>query len=107
MELPSLAPHYEEFILDGIDPPPLDVGNPDRTGALICRSETRVRAGWRATDGDFFSDTTSRTGDIQQIRTDPSLSRLSRGRLDVITDPTVTDPIYNGLFTCQSAGVRW
>ena len=96
---PTLIFH-DELILDGTNPPPLLVGDVNRQRALVCRSETRIRASWRTTDGLIFSDTTSRTGTIQQIRTDsntvPSLSRLSRGTTNVETDPD-----YNGLFTCR------
>ena len=92
--------YHDELILDGTNPTPFDIGNVDRPGALVCRSETRVRAAWRATNGSFFSDTTSHSGTIRQIRTDiatvPSLSRLSRGTTDVETDPD-----FNGLFTCR------
>ena len=92
--------YHDELILDGTNPRPLDIGDVNRTGALVCRSETRVRASWRTTDGSFFPDTTSRTGTIQQIRTDsttvPSLSRLSRGTTNVLTDIN-----NNGLFTCR------
>ena len=92
--------YHDELILDGTNPPPLDIGDVNRTGALVCRSETRVRAAWRTTGGGFFEDTNTRVAAIQQIRTDfstvPSLSRLSRGTRDIQTDPN-----FNGLFTCR------
>ena len=91
--------YHDELILDGTNPQPLLVGDVDRSGALVCRSETRPRAGWRDTGGGFFQDTTSRTATIQQIRNDaaavPNLSRLSRGTTDVETNPA-----FNGLFIC-------
>lgn len=73
-------------------------------GALLCRSETRIRAGWRFIDGLFFYGVANRTtpvGDFQQIRTGnevvPSLARLSRNsgfkRLD--------GPHRNGLWICR------
>ena len=92
--------YHDELILDGTNPTPFDIGNVDRPGALVCRSETRVRAAWRTTDGVYFFGTPDLTGTIQQTRTDsstvPSLSRLSRGTTDVETDSK-----WNGLFTCR------
>ena len=92
--------YHDELILDGMNPQPLDIGDPNRPGALVCRSETRPRAAWRRTNGEFFMDTTSRVRHIQQIRTNstavPSLSRLSRGSTAVDLNPN-----FNGLFTCR------
>ena len=92
--------YHDELILDRGNPLPLDIGNVNRPGALVCRSETQTRAGWRLSDGTFFPDTNTRVGDIQQIRTGsstvPSLARLSRGTTDIERDIR-----FNGLFTCR------
>ena len=91
--------YHDELILDGTNPPPLLIGDVNRPGALVCRSETQPRVGWRNSGNGFFFDTISRTGTIQQIRNDaaavPNLSKLSCGTTDVETNPA-----FNGLFIC-------
>ena len=99
MELPSLI-YHDELILDGMNPRPTSIGDVNRQGALVCRSETQPQVSWKYTDGNFFPDTNTRIGDIQQIRTDamsvPSLSRLSRG-----SEAVSTVGFLKGLFTSR------
>ena len=77
------------------------IGDPNRQGALICRSEDSTRVSWHFTDGAFISPApTSNTTIIKQIRTvegaTPSVSRLSRNRVFFYyNDPT------NGLWHCR------
>lgn len=92
---------YHEEVLADPEPPYLLGDDLNRTGALVCRSESRTRAAWRYTDGEFFDDVTIRMnprGGYQQIRSDnvtvPSVSRLSR------VSPTAANEI-NGLWTCR------
>ena len=83
--------------------PTYSVGDPNMPGALICKSENRVRAGWRFANGDFFQDITERIpeNDFQQIRTRstdiPSVTRLSRS--SVVT--RLSSVNRNGLWTCR------
>ena len=89
--------YLDEILVDGTDTQNLTIGDPNRPGALVCRSETRPQAEWRDALGDAFQPIPFYTGDIQQIRNSeniPNLSRLSR-RTEII------ESFLNGLFTCR------
>ena len=89
--------YHDEVRFDGNSNPML--GNINGPGALVCRSQTRPRAGWRRVDTSFFEDTDSRRSDINQIRNGPNdvpnYSRLSRGTTNPANDNFV------GLLMCQ------
>ena len=99
--------YLDEILVD--DHTTTAIGNPNRPGALICRSEDTARVSWHYTDG-IFVDTapTSSTSTFKQIRTGegviPSVSRLSLNREGVVR----TDPRTNGLWHCRlnAMGVR-
>ena len=89
--------YHDEVRLDGNDNPML--GDVDGPGALVCRSQTRPRVGWRMTNGGFFEDTDQgRLDNINQIRNGiedvPSFARLSRGT----TNPPEN---FDGLVLCR------
>ena len=91
--------YHDEVRLDGIDNPML--GDVEGPGALVCRSQTRPRAGWRRTSGAFFDATDQgRLADINQIRNGrldiPSFARLSRGTTTLPTDD------FDGLMLCRA-----
>ena len=80
------------------------IGDPNRPGALICRSEDRVRVNWHYTRGNIvrsviYSDTLSDT--YKQIRTGegatPSLSQLllNKENTEVINED------LNGIWHCR------
>lgn len=79
--------------------PTYSIGDTSMPGALVCRSENSVRAGWRFSDGTFFQDVTTRipSNGFQQIRTGaaeiPSVTRLSRS--------STTFTGRNGLWICR------
>lgn len=70
--------------------PTYSIGDPNMPGALVCRSESRTRAGWQFADGTLLQDVTTRTpsNDFQQIRTGatdiPSVTRLSRSSMETL-----------------------
>ena len=72
--------------------------------ALVCKSETRTRAGWRRADHIFFGDGLQTTH-LSQVRTGttvvPSRARLSRDNGDV----NPSEPVQNGLWCCRVQSV--
>ena len=95
---------YHDEILDD-EGPQYTIGNPDRPGALMCRSERDGIASWRLANGNFFNDVNNRADNslgLQQIRTNsntfPSLSRLSR----VPENRNTSAENLNGLWSCRT-----
>ena len=89
--------YLDEIILDGIDFLTLSVGDPNRPGALVCRSETQPTVFWNNPLGLNLHQTVIFYGDIQQIQNAqriPNFSRVSRGTEE-------TESFTNGLFTCR------
>lgn len=91
--------YLDEILVDSHNT--TDIDDPNRSGALICRSDDRARVSWQFTDGTFVTTapTTSRTTFIQ-IRTGegviPSVSRLSLNRESI----TRNDGEVNGELHC-------
>ena len=78
------------------------IGDLDRLGALVCRSEDRARVGWYFTDDVIVSIAPRRDARaFIQTRTGegvtPSVSRLSLSRENVTTNVTR----LNGLWHCR------
>ena len=98
--------YLDEILVDNHET--ATIGDPNRPGALICRSEGRARVSWHFTTGIFVSD--APRDDARafiQTRTregvTPSVSRLSLSR-DIETNSTD----HNGLWQCRlnAEGVR-
>ncbi len=83
------------------------IGDPNRPGALLCRSENRARVSWHFTRGDMVQ-TAPTDHTFKQIRTGggvtPSVSRLSLNR--EVIDASRAD--FNGVWHCRlnAFGVR-
>ena len=85
--------YHDEVRLDGNNNPML--GDLDGPGALVCRSQTRPRAGWRMTNLSFVQESGNDINQIQNGADDvPNISRLSRG---------TTNPLenFNGILMCR------
>ena len=88
--------YLDEILLDGTNNRKLKVGDPNRPGALVCRSETLPQTFWRNALGNVVYQVPIAVGYIQQISNAqrlPNLCRLSRGTEE-------TESFTNGLFTC-------
>ena len=86
---------YKDEIL--VDDPelPFSIGNPNRGGALICRSENQASVGWYLTNGRLVS-----VGDFKQIKTEQeNVSRLSGNREGIAQGESYA----NGLWTCRDS----
>ena len=85
--------YLDEILVD--DSTTAAIGDPDRAGALICRSEDRARVSWHFTNGTLVSTEST----AKQIRTGkrvvPSVSRLSLSREGVVVVGSA-----NGLWHC-------
>ncbi len=99
---PALIFHDELLFSTGSE----TVGDPNRAGALICRSEDDAQAGWHFPNDlavDDFSD--SRISYFQQIRTGntvtPSISRLLRTSSDPVSTTSAS-----GYWNCRVNGDR-
>ena len=88
--------YNDEIILD----PTRTLGDITAPGALVCTSETRVRAGWRSSDHAFFGEGPRATR-LSQVRTGstdvPSRARLSRDNENV----NPSELAQNGLWCCR------
>ena len=81
------------------------VGDPNRPGALICRSEDSGRASWHFPDGIIVTPQESSSSEtFRQIRTEEGVSRLSLSREGV----EATNVEANGVWHCRlnAFGVR-
>lgn len=92
--------YLNEILVDSYDT--VDIGDPNRPGVLICRSEDRARVGWHFTDGVTVpAAPTVSSESFKQIRTGeeviPSLSRLSLNSEGINQADTRT----NGLWHCR------
>ena len=93
--------YHDEIIVD--PGPTYSIGNIAAPGALVCTSETTVRAAWRRSDHAFFGDVNGAvsTTNLNQIRTLPSATpnrgRLSRDNENV--NPRAAH--QNGLWCCR------
>ena len=93
--------YLDEILVDSHNT--TEIGDPNRPGALICRSEDRARVSWHFTRGSIVGGST-----FKQIRTGaevtPSLSRLSGNRENA--EATAVD--FNGVWHCRlnAFGVR-
>ena len=78
------------------------IGEPNRPGALVCRSEDKARVTWYFTDSNIVS-VAPRNNERGYIQTRtgenviPSLSRLSLGREGISND----EAHLNGLWFCR------
>ncbi len=81
------------------------IGDPNRPGALICRSEDRARVSWHYTRGQIVRNAID-NDTFKQIRTGegvtPSVSRLALNREN--TEIPNTD--LNGVWHCRLNGVN-
>ena len=97
---PVLIYHDEITIDTG---PTYSIGNIAAPGALVCTSETTLRASWRRANHDFFHDVSREISatNLNQIRTGadatPNRGRLSRDNENV--NPSDAD--QNGLWCCR------
>ena len=99
---PALIFHDEVLLGTGSE----TVGDPNRAGALVCRSDDEARAGWHFPDGTLVNDFAAlRTSYFQQIRTEdmvtPSLARLLRTGSYPLTSVSA-----NGHWSCRINGDR-
>ena len=97
--------YHDEIIVD--PGPTYSFGDIAAPGALVCTSETTIRASWRRADHGFFSDVDRgaiSTTNLNQIRTaataNPNRGRLSRDNENV--NPSVAH--QNGLWCCRVSG---
>ena len=96
--------YTDEIILDSRKT--TEIGNPNRPGALICRSQERNRVSWHFTDGTFVNTAPTSNTTFKQIRAvrgrlTPRISRLS---LKILR----ADPGFNGIWHCRlnATGIR-
>ena len=78
-----------------------DIGDPNRPGALICRSEDRAAVSWHFTDGILVTVApTSSSTNFKQVKSGtgviPGVSRLSLNRENIQRSDNRT----NGLWHC-------
>ena len=79
-----------------------DIGDPNRPGALICRSEDRATVSWHFTDGILVTVApTPSSTTFKQVKSGtgviPGVSRLSLNRENIDR----TDNRTNGLWHCR------
>ena len=92
----------DTFNVTGSDPGPgVTIGDPNRPGALICRSEERAQVGWDLPSSfDYFGRPIFSAYVYVQVRTGasviPSLSRL------YVNIPSIVERgVFNGLWLCR------
>ncbi len=90
--------YHDEVIQDG-DSPPYTVGNPNRPGALVCRSETDDAIDWWWPHNFSVVEPVNNRGFHQVKEQNGTISRVSRTTFyNVAADNT---PNRNGLWTCR------
>ena len=99
--------YQDEILVDPLSSPGFHIGDPNRNGALVCRSDDQAGVGWYTPIDKSSPDATSgeaSTTNFKQIRgeqTDvPSLSRLSANASGIARD----DGNSNGLWSCRLNG---
>ena len=95
--------YLDEILVNSVCPTTAEIGDPNRPGALVCRSEDRAVVSWYiTTERDMIlSAESTQSSDFRQITTPPgqipSISRLYMTREGVYR----TDALTNGLFRCR------
>ena len=92
--------YLDEILVDSYNT--TAIGDPDRQGALICRSEDRAGVNWLFTDNKIVSTApTNSFTTFKQIRTSegviPSISRFSLNKENFVEGINRT----NGLWHCR------